>query len=128
MICWLPGMMMPRILIDTGAPAEMNRSDACFSAISLNKGVRNMLASKSWKSRRSRDGSSRHSQQFIDTGLGARLGVYLFDDDCAVQAVFPVSRWQVAGDHDRTGRYLAVKDFAGFPVVDARALANIDAH
>src|SRR6185436_19155483 len=45
MICWLTGMMMPRILIDTGAPAEMNRSDACFSAISLNKGVRNMLAS-----------------------------------------------------------------------------------
>ncbi len=39
------GMMVPRILIDIGAPAEMNRSEACFSAMSLSTGVRNITAS-----------------------------------------------------------------------------------
>ena len=41
----LTGMIVPRILMDMGIPAEMNRSDACFSAMSLSTGVRYMAAS-----------------------------------------------------------------------------------
>src|SRR5438445_6510915 len=68
------------------------------------------------------------SQQIVDTGLGARLGVDLLDDHCAIQLAVPFVRRQAAGDDDRTGWHAAVADLAGRAVVDLRALADKDSH
>src|SRR5690606_7866173 len=42
--------------------------------------------------------------------------------------VFTVGRRQVARHHHRAGRHATVMNFTGLAIVDARALADIDAH
>src|SRR5215211_1747360 len=68
------------------------------------------------------------AQQFVDAGLGARLGSHALDDHRAVQAVAAVGRRQRTADHDTAGRDAAVSDLAGHAVVDLGALADVHAH
>src|SRR5690606_12965145 len=73
-------------------------------------------------------GLIRRPQQLVEARLRTRLLVDLLDDDGAVEPVLAVLRRQRAGDDDRAFRYAALEDLAGFAVVDARALADVDAH
>src|SRR5262245_22876238 len=136
------GITRPLILIWIGAPAVKNMSEACFSAISLNSGVTNMVAPPGrggplyrlsirlfWHfpapvQRASGARMSVAAQQLVDAGLGAGLGVHLLDDDRAIEAAAAVAVGQAAGHDDRAGGHASVKYFTGLPVVDAGALPD----
>jgi len=42
-------------------------------------------------------------QELVDTGFGARRGVYAFDDHRAIELAFTVARRQRTGDDNRAG-------------------------
>ena len=51
------------------------------------------------------------AQQIVDTGLGACLGVNLFDDDSAIQIALATGVGQRTGYNHRPRGYSAVEDF-----------------
>src|SRR5690606_3297325 len=67
-------------------------------------------------------------QQVVDAGLGARLRIDALDDHRASQAVRAVFGRQRTGNHDRAGRYAAVRDLARGAVVDLGALRQVHTH
>ena len=83
--CWLIGIVVPLTFMWTADPTAMNRSDARFSAINLNR--RSIaMADPSFS------GTGRVrcrlidllAQQLVDAGLRARLCGHLLDDDRAI--------------------------------------------
>src|SRR5689334_21629849 len=132
----------------------MNKSEACFSAISLSTGVRNISSPRFVESKepsRLKTGKARSkfqaqlarirsfvhvvdligsvpAQQLVDARLRARFGVHLFHDHCAVQTIATVLGGQVSGDDHRAGWDAAVRSLLSLTVVDARALADVHAH
>src|SRR6185312_10485936 len=68
------------------------------------------------------------AQQFVDAGLAARALVHLLDDDCRIQAVAAVGGRQAPGNDHAARGHAAVTGLAGGTVVDARGLAEEDAH
>ena len=57
------------------------------------------------------------AQEFVEACLGARLFVYYLDDDRTIKAVLAVVGRQITGNHDRTGRDLAITYLTAFAVV-----------
>src|SRR3569833_1436633 len=87
--CWLIGSRWPLILMCIGDPTDMNRSDAFLSFINWNsRSIAIVLSSVESAAR------AGFPQQFVDAGLGARLGIDALDDHRAVQAVLAVGRRQ----------------------------------
>src|SRR5687768_3522200 len=68
------------------------------------------------------------TQQIIDRGLRPRLRIDLLDDHRAIQRMRAVLRRQRAGDHYAARRHVAMADFTGRAVIDARALADEHTH
>src|SRR5690606_9473362 len=68
------------------------------------------------------------AKQFIDADLFARLRIDALHDDRGVEAVFAVARRQRARHDDGAGRHAAAGDLVALAVVNARALADVDAH
>src|SRR5699024_5822927 len=67
-------------------------------------------------------------QKLVDRRARARSLVDLFDDDGRIQAVAAVLGRQAAGDDHGAGRHAPGRDFTRVAVVDARRLAQKDAH
>ena len=67
-------------------------------------------------------------QEFVDCGLGARLGVHALDDHGAVERWPAVRVRQGLRGHHGIGRHLAARDLAGRAVDDFGRGRNIDAH
>src|SRR5215208_2614517 len=117
MMAWFTGTATPLILMLIGAPTEMKMSEAFFSDITWNSRfiadiVFILIA----------------AQQFVETGLGACLGVDLFYDHRTVQAVLAVRRGQSTRNHDRPRRNAPVEDLAGGAVQNPGALTEEHAH
>src|SRR5690606_20538525 len=67
-------------------------------------------------------------EQLVHARLRTRLFIDLLDDNGAVEAVLPVLRRQISGYDHRSRRHSTIQHLAGFPIVDTRALADVDAH
>src|SRR5689334_20487297 len=68
------------------------------------------------------------AQQLVDRRLRARMGVDALYDDGAIQRVLAIRRGQIARYDDRARRNATLQDLSGGAVVNARALADVDAH
>ncbi len=74
------------------------------------------------------ESGSVRAQQLVDCDLRSGLRIDTFDDYGTIQAAASGAGWQRPGNHDSASRNPAVGDFVGLPVVDARALADENAH
>src|SRR5262245_40980751 len=68
------------------------------------------------------------AQKLVDTGLGARLGADLLDDDRACEGVGPVRGGQGARDDNRTGGHLTKMRNARLALINPGALTDENAH
>src|SRR5207248_1642803 len=117
-------MATPCSLMLMGAPTEMKMSEAFLLAITWNSlFIADMVPPRTVNS-----ASLIPPQQFVQAGLRPGLGIDSFDNYCAIEVTLAVTRGERPRYHHRAGGHAAVEGLAARAVVDARALADEDAH
>src|SRR4051812_4808426 len=90
---WLTGTATPLILMLMGAPTEMKMSDAFLSAMIWNRRCIAAMVLPPW---RGISPSLIPSEEFVQAGFCAGLGVDSFYNHRAIKAVFAVRGGQIA--------------------------------